>query len=82
MSIGTGVVLFVIGAILAFAVNISVDVVNLHLIGYILMIAGAITFVVGIALLTMRLRSTSVSRTSVDPAAGEAVTSRSTDSVL
>jgi hypothetical protein len=33
MSIGAGVVLFVIGAILAFAVNVQLDWVNLDLIG-------------------------------------------------
>ena len=35
MSIGTGIVLFVIGAILAFAVNVEVEWINLDLVGYI-----------------------------------------------
>ena len=42
MSIGTGIVLFVIGAILAFAVNVQVEWANLDMIGYILMAAGAV----------------------------------------
>ncbi|MDF2576207.1 MAG: hypothetical protein K0S05_3119, partial [Agromyces sp.] len=42
MSLGLGIVLFVIGAILAFALNLTVDWINLQLVGYILMIAGAI----------------------------------------
>ena len=42
MSIGTGIVLFVIGAILTFAVNVDLGAgLNLDLIGYILMGAGA-----------------------------------------
>ena len=42
MSLGLGIVLFVIGAILAFALNLTVDWINLQLVGYILMIAGVV----------------------------------------
>ena len=73
MSIGTGIVLFVIGAILVFAVNAEVDVVDLDVIGYILMGAGALIFVVGIILLMRRRTTESVTRTG-DPSAGERVT--------
>lgn len=54
MSIGTGIALFVIGAILVFAVNVQVDVVNLDLIGYILMGAGVVIFLIGIVLMASR----------------------------
>ena len=54
MSIGTGIVLFVIGAILTFAVNLEAEVVNLDLIGYILMGAGAVIFLIGIILFLIR----------------------------
>lgn len=54
MSIGTGIVLFVIGAIMVWAVNIEVDYVNINLIGYILMVAGAIVFLLGIILMIVR----------------------------
>ncbi|MBQ3359302.1 MAG: hypothetical protein IJG47_10440 [Microbacterium sp.] len=54
MSIGTGIVLFVIGAILAFALNVQVDWVNLDLVGYILMAAGAITAIIGIIVMVSR----------------------------
>ncbi len=47
MSIGAGIALFVIGAILAFAVNVEVEWVDLDLIGYILMGAGALIFLLG-----------------------------------
>ncbi|MEW1973674.1 MULTISPECIES: DUF6458 family protein [Microbacterium] len=56
MSIGTGIVLFVIGAILTFAVNVEVEWANLDLIGYILMGAGAVVFVLGLILLASRRR--------------------------
>ena len=63
MSIGTGIVLFVIGAILTFALNIQVDWADLDLIGYILMGAGVIVFLVGIILLARRRRTDVVTRT-------------------
>ncbi|GAA1527604.1 nitrate reductase gamma subunit [Microbacterium ginsengiterrae] len=78
MSIGTGVVLFVIGAILAFAVNVQVEWANLDLIGYILMGAGAVVFIVGLVLLARRRQTNSVTQTSVDPASGSQTTRRST----
>ena len=56
MSIGTGIALFVIGAILTFAVNVEVEWANLDLIGYILMGAGAVVFVIGLILLASRRR--------------------------
>jgi hypothetical protein len=79
MSIGTGVALFVIGAILTFALNFETGWVNLDLIGYILMIAGVVTFVVGIVLMMRRRSAVSTSRTAVDPVSGERITQRSTD---
>ena len=78
MSIGAGVVLFVIGAILAFAVNVQLEWINLDLIGYILMGAGVLVFIIGLVLVMRRRSSESVTRTAVDPAAEERVTRRST----
>ena len=78
MSIGAGIVLFAIGAILAFAVNVTVDWVDLDMVGYILMAAGAVVFVLGLVLMMRRRRTDTVSRTAVDPAAGERVTQQST----
>lgn len=78
MSIGAGILLFVIGAILTFALNIQVDWVNLDLVGYILMGAGVVIVLVGIVLLLRRRRSDVVTRSAVDPVAGERVTRRST----
>ena len=73
MSIGLGIVLFVIGAILAFALNLSVDWIDLQLVGYILMIAGAVVIIFAIVLLARRRRSVTTSHTSVDPSSGERV---------
>ena len=80
MSIGAGVVLFVIGAILAFAVNVELEWVNLDLIGYILMGAGVLVFLVGLILVLRKRSSETVTRTAVDPAASERVTRHSTSS--
>ncbi len=79
MSIGGGIFLIVVGAILAFAVDFQVAGVNIHVIGYILMIAGVLGVILGIVLLTRRRRVTSTSRSAVDPATGERVSRRSTE---
>ena len=78
MGIGTGIALIVIGAILVFALNIDTGgFVDLDLIGYILMGAGVVVFLISL-ILTMRSRRTeTVARTTVDPASGEQVTRRS-----
>jgi uncharacterized membrane protein SirB2 len=79
MSLGTGIVLFVIGAIMAFALNIQVTWMDLHLVGYILMAAGVVGIILGIVLITRRRQTNSVARTTVDPATGDQVSSRSVD---
>ncbi|ARC57906.1 hypothetical protein AS850_12550 [Frondihabitans sp. 762G35] len=79
MSIGGGIFLIVVGAILAFAVNFTVAGVDIHLIGYILMAAGVLGLILGIALLARRRSVTSTSRTGIDPVSGERVTRRSTE---
>ncbi len=48
MTMGTGLVLVAVGAILRFAVNDSWDAVDLSTVGLILMVVGAIGFVVGL----------------------------------
>lgn len=79
MGIGTGIALFVIGAILAFAVNVDLGgFVNLSLIGYILMGAGVVVFLISLVLMLRRRSTVSTSRTAVDPSSGEQVTQRRT----
>ena len=75
MGIGSGIALFVIGAILAFAVNIDTGgFVDLHLIGYILMGAGVVVFLISLILVMRRRRVESTTRSSVDAGTGELVT--------
>lgn len=80
MSIGTGIVLFVIGAILTFAINVEVEWADLDLIGYILMGAGAVVFIIGLILLARRRQTNTVTQTSVDPASGTQTTRRNSSS--
>ena len=78
MSIGAGIVLFAIGAIIAFALNVQVDWVNLDMLGYILMGAGVVIFLVGLVLMMRRRRSDVVTHTAVDPVSDSQVTRRTT----
>ena len=78
MSIGLGIFLFVVGAILRFAVNVQVSWINLQLVGDFLMGAGVVVVIIGIALLVRKRSSVTTVRTAVDPASGEQVASRET----
>ena len=80
MSIGTGIVLIVIGAVLTFAINVEVEWANLDLIGYILMGAGAVVLIIGLILLMRRRQTNAVTHTSVDPVSGGQSTRRTTTS--
>lgn len=71
MSIGAGIALFVIGAVLTFATDFKVAGINIDLIGEILMGAGALVFVLGL-IFTLRGRT---SRSTVTDASGQQVTS-------
>jgi len=48
MAIGTGIFLMVVGAILTFALNTSIEVVNLDAVGWICMIAGAAAIIISL----------------------------------
>ena len=80
MSMGLGIALIVIGAILRFAVALQVEGVDLALIGLILMVAGAVVFVIGLVFMVRKRSVVTTSRTSVDPVAGERVTQNATTS--
>ncbi len=77
MSIGTGIALFVIGAILAFAIHLPNNVVTLPLIGYILMVAGVIVFIIGLVFMLRKRQSVTTITSGVD-ADGRAVNQRRT----
>ena len=74
MSIGTGIVLFVIGAILVFALDFDLGgVVNIDVIGYILMAAGAIVFLIGLVAMFRRRSAVSTTAVGADPVTGQRV---------
>lgn len=79
MSIGFGIFLFVVGAILTFALQIEVSWIDINLVGYFLMGAGVVVTIIGVALLARRRQTVTTERTGVDPASGQRVTQRSTD---
>ena len=66
MSIGTGIGLFVVGAILAFAIRLPNNVVALPLIGYILMAAGVVVFIIGMVLMLRKRQSVTTVTSGVD----------------
>ncbi len=77
MSIGTGIVLFVIGAVLTFAVNVQLNWINLDLVGGLLMGAGLVVFVIGLVFMLRKRQSITTVRSGVD-ASGETVAQRRT----
>ena len=80
MSIGAGVLLFVIGAVLRFAVTIQLTWIDVPLVGDILMGAGVVIFILGLIFTFRRRRSTSTRRT-VARAADEDTLIRRTDKI-
>jgi hypothetical protein len=80
MGIGSGIVLFVIGAVLSFALNIQLSWIDVHLVGYILMGAGLLVFVISLVLMLKKRQTVVTTRTAVDPDHNEQVVSHSTKS--
>jgi hypothetical protein len=69
--------LFVIGAILSFALNVQLSWIDLHLVGDILMGAGVIVFILGLVFLLRRRSSTTTVHSGID-ADGRNVSERRT----
>ena len=80
MGIGSGIFVFVVGAILAFAINIQVTWINLQFVGYLLMGAGIVIFIISLVLVMKRRSSLTTTRTAVDPSNGEQVVQHETKS--
>jgi cell division protein FtsW (lipid II flippase) len=53
MTLGTSLLLIAIGAILRFAVTVSTSGFNIHTVGVILMIVGAVGFILSLLYMTM-----------------------------
>ncbi len=77
MSIGTGIVLFVIGAVLTFGLNVQAGWINLDLVGYIFMGAGLVVFIVGMVFMMRKRQSITTVSNGVD-ANGNSVAQRTT----
>lgn len=58
MAIGTGIFLMVVGAVLTFAINASVEAVNLEAVGWIFMIAGAAAILISLIVNAQSTRTT------------------------
>ena len=76
MSIGAGIFMFVVGAILAFALNVESSWIDLQLVGYLLMIGGLATVLIGVFFLFRRRSTVETTRTAAGHV-GERVTQRS-----
>ena len=74
MYIGLGIFLIVVGAILTFALNASVDAVNLGMIGWICMAAGVLAILLSLIVTRRTTAGYSARRVShTDPATGSRV---------
>jgi len=82
MSIGSGIVLVVIGAILSFAINVSPSWIDIHMVGGILIGAGVVVLIFGIIGMTRKRQTVETVRVIADPASGEQVTQRKTSNSL
>ncbi len=80
MSIGAGIFMIVVGAVLAFAIdpNLGGGVANLDLIGYILIGAGVLVTIIGTAFMFKKRKTTTAVSSSVDNATGERIDRRET----
>ncbi len=79
MGYGLGIALLVIGLIFALAVNASVSGVDIHTLGWILVLGGVIVIAVTAAQLNTRRRATAV-RATTHSDGSRTVTERHTDS--
>ncbi|WP_448614321.1 DUF6458 family protein [Modestobacter sp. URMC 112] len=57
MRLGTGIVLLALGAILAFALRVELSGIDLRVVGWILMLAGALGVVLELAVWAPRRRT-------------------------
>ncbi|MDP5185193.1 DUF6458 family protein [Blastococcus sp. BMG 814] len=70
MRLGTAIVLLALGAILTFALRVDVSGVDLQVVGWILMIVGALGIVLELAVWGPRRRRVTRTDAYGDPAAG------------
>jgi len=73
MSIGFGIFLVVLGAILSFAVQDGINGIDLTMVGYILMAGGALVTILSVVVLTRKRKTSTTVQSAVNPATGERV---------
>ncbi len=76
MGIGIGIVLLVVGAILAFAVNADIAGIDVHVIGWIVMAGGLLALVIGLVIGLPRSRRARTTAVTTDDAGRHYVTER------
>jgi hypothetical protein len=81
MGIGFSILLLAVGAILAFAVHATVAGVDIHVIGWILMAAGAIGLVLTMVVIAPRRRHT-VTDTTTSPSTSSSTEHRVTEDLV
>ncbi|WP_427018242.1 DUF6458 family protein [Pseudarthrobacter sp. P1] len=79
MSIGGGILLIVVGAILRFALNIEVSWISVPLVGNILMGAGVVVVALGLVFALRRRGSTATRRSVIGQSDGQRVIRRTTE---
>ncbi len=80
MGIGSGIFLFIAGAIIAYALNFNVKWVDQNLIGYLLMGGGVVVFLISLVASFKKRSTTVTTHTAVDAAACEKSTTAQTKS--
>ena len=80
MGIGSGIFLFIVGAIIAYALNFNVKWVDQNLIGYLFMGGGAVVFLISLVGVFKKRSTTVTTHTAVDSSAGEKSTKAETKS--
>lgn len=79
MRLGTAIVLLALGAILTFALRVDVSGIDLQVVGWILMIVGALGIVLELAVWGPRQRRVTRTDSYNDPAAGAPVRRSTTE---
>ncbi len=80
MGIGSGIFLFIVGAIITYALNFNVKWVDQTLIGYLFMGGGALVFFISLFSLFKKRSTTITSHSEMNPSAGVKNTETQTES--
>lgn len=84
MSIGAGIFLVALGAVLTFALdgNLGGGVIDIDLVGYILMGAGVLVLLLGLVFMMKKRKTVSTSSTSLDPNTNQKISKQETETTI